>query len=187
MKTNLEVSARHIHLSAEDFCSLFKLESMSVRNYLNSEKGAFASKHSVEIVGSKGRMHNVRVLGPFREKSQLELAKSDAIALDIDAPLELSGSSVGARVRVVGPKGEITKNIAMIAKRHWHLSEGMAKKMRLRTGSKVKIKIAGDRAIIFENIIVRVKPEFKNHVHLDTDEGNAAGINKTAFGEVIFK
>jgi putative phosphotransacetylase len=63
----------------------------------------------------------------------------------------------------------------------------MAKKMRLRTGSKVKIKIAGDRAIIFENIIVRVKPEFKNHVHLDTDEGNAAGINKTAFGEVIFK
>jgi len=187
MKTNLEISARHIHLSTDDFYTLFKLDSMTIRNYLISEKDAFASKHTVEIVGSKGRMHNVRVLGPFREKSQLELAKSDAISLDIDAPLVLSGSGAGAKVRVVGPKGEITKNIAMIAKRHWHLSKFLADKMRLKTGSKVKIRIAGDRALLFENVIVRIKPEFNNHVHLDTDEGNAAGINKAATGEVFFK
>lgn len=187
MKTNLEISARHIHLSAEDFYVLFKLDSMAVRNYLNSEKGAFASKHTVEIVGPKGRMLNIRVLGPFREKSQLELAKTDAIALDIDAPLQLSGSGSGARVRVVGPKGEITKNIAMVAIRHWHLAENAAKKIRVKTGQKVKIKIVGDRALIFDNVIVRVKPEFKNHVHLDTDEGNAAGINKIAYGEVTLR
>lgn len=187
MKTNLEISARHIHLSAEDFYILFKLNSMSVRNYLDSEKGAFASQHTVEIVGPNGRMHDIRVLGPLREKSQLELAKSDAIFLDIDAPLELSGSGVGAKVRIIGPKGEIIRNIAMIAKRHWHLSPNLAKKMRLKTGSKVAIKNGGDRALRFENVIVRVKPEFNNHVHLDTDEGNAAGINKIAFGKVILK
>lgn len=187
MKVNLEVSARHIHLSAEDFYTLFQLESMSVRNYLNSEKGAFASRHIVEIVGPEGRMHNIRVLGPFRKESQLELAKSDAIALDIDAPLELSGSGNGVRVRVIGPKGELSKNIAMIAKRHWHISEDLASKLHLKTGLKVKIKIAGERALIFENVIVRIKPEFKNYVHFDTDEGNAAGINKAAFGEVVLK
>ena len=187
MKVNLEVSARHIHLSAEDFASLFKLENMSVRNYLNSEKGAFASKHTVEIVGPKGRMLNIRVLGPFREISQLELSRTDAIALDLDAPLQLSGSGSGARVRVVGPKGEIIKNIAMVAIRHWHLAENAAKKMRLRNGQKVKIRVAGERALIFDNVIIRVKPEFLNHVHLDTDEGNAAGIIKIAQGEVILK
>lgn len=187
MRTNLEISARHIHLSAEDFYTLFKLESMQVRNYLNSEKSAFASRHMVEIVGPERKMHNVRVLGPFRQKSQLELSRTDAILLDINAPMVLSGSGLGARVRVIGPKGEVTRNIAMVAKRHWHLSEDIAKKLRLKTGMKVKIKVSGDRALIFENVIVRVKSEFKNHVHLDTDEGNAAGIDKAAFGEVILK
>lgn len=187
MKVKVEVSARHIHLSEDDFYQLFKQNSMQVRNYLNSEDGAFASRHTVEIVGPKGSLHNIRVLGPFREKSQLELAKTDAINLDVDAPLELSGSGVGAKVRVIGPKGEMTKNIAMIAKRHWHISDILAKKLKLKTGNKIKLKISGPRTIVFEEIIVRVKPEFKNYFHLDTDEGNAANINKEAFGEVILR
>lgn len=187
MKTKIEISARHIHLSKDDFSKLFNLDQMQVRNYLNSEKGAFASKHTVEIVGPKGRMHNIRVLGPFRDKSQLELAKTDAINLDINAPLELSGSGVGARVRVVGPKGEFIKNIAMIARRHWHISNTLADKLKLSTGKKIKIKIGGERSLIFENVIVRVKPEFNNYLHLDTDEGNAAQINKEAIGEIILK
>lgn len=187
MKTHVEISARHIHLSLEDFYTMFKQNSMQVRNFLNSEKGAFASKHTVEVVGPKGRILNVRVLGPFRKKSQLEISRSDAIMLDIEAPLVLSGSERGAKVRVIGPKGEIIDNIAMTAKRHWHINDAMAKKTHLKTGSKIKLKIDGDRSLIFNDIIVRVRPEFNNYAHLDTDEGNAAGINKSGFGEVILK
>lgn len=187
MRTKIEVSARHIHLTSEDFRKLFGKSDATVRNMLESEKGEFAACETVEIVGPEGRIHNVRVLGPFRSKSQLEIAKSDAILIDIDAPITISGNNEGALVRIIGPKGEISKNIAMIAKRHLHLSPVLSEKWKIRDKSQVKVKINGVRGLILENVVVRVDPRFHNHVHLDTDEGNAAGIDRTSWGEIMLK
>lgn len=185
MKTNIEISARHLHLTKEDYHKLFKKDDLTVRNQLNSDKEMFAAKETVELVGPGGRLLNVRIIGPFRNYSQVEIAKTDARLLDIDAPLILSGSGSGANIRVLGPRGEIIKNIAIIAKRHLHLSLKLSSKYNLRQGSKIKVAIAGERGLIFDNIIVRVSSEFNNHLHFDTDEGNAAGINKQAMGEIL--
>lgn len=187
MKTFVEVSARHIHLTEEDYKKIFLKYKISIRNYLNGDKKTYASDETVEIVGAGGSIHNVRVLGPFRNDSQVEISKTDAFSLDIDAPIELSETGKGARIRVVGPTGEITGNIAIVAKRHLHISPEKADAYKLKQKQIIKIKISGDRGLIFDNVIVRISPDFVNHVHLDTDEGNAAGINKMTTAKIITK
>lgn len=186
MKVSIEVSARHIHLSEEDCRTLFGVNKLEVRNNL-SEKGEFASTRTVEVVGPDDRFKHVRVLGPLRKKSQLELSKTDAVFLGIDAPLTMSGSGKGEKVRIVGEKGEIIADIAMIAKRHLHANPEFAQKYKLKEGGAVKVKINGDRSLILENVIVRISPSFVNNIHIDTDEGNAAGINGIANGELIIR
>lgn len=185
MKTNIEISAHHLHLTDEDFKKLFGKNDLTIRNYLLSSKGEFAANEVVELVGPKDRLHNVRIAGPFRDHSQVELSKTDAINMGIDAPLHISGSREGARIRIIGPKGEFTRDIAMIAKRHLHISNEIAEKLKLKSGHKVKIKITGERGLIFENVIVRVNEKYFNHFHIDTDEGNAAGIERSTSGEII--
>ncbi len=186
MKVNIEVSARHIHLSEEDCRMLFGVNKLEVRNNL-SEKGEFASTRTVEVVGPDDRLKHVRVLGPLRKRSQLEISKTDAVFLGIDAPLTLSGSGKGEKVRVIGEKGEIISDIAMIAKRHFHTNPEFAQKHKLKDGSLAKVKINGDRSLIFDNVVVRISSSFVNNIHIDTDEGNAAGINGVAIGELIIR
>ena len=187
MKTNIETSARHLHLTREDFILLFNKEKLSVRNYLFSAKDEFAANETVEIVGPEGRLLNVRIAGPFRDHSQVEISKTDARNLGIDAPLRLSGDKNGAPIRVIGPKAEFTKNLAMVPKRHLHLSPKLAEKVKLKHSEQVKIKIGGDRGLVFDNVIVRVDQRYKNHFHLDTDEANAAGIDGASQGEILLK
>lgn len=185
MKTFIEVSARHIHLTEEHYKKIFQKDEISVRNYLNGDKETYASPDTVEIVGPGGSIHNVRVLGPFRDNSQVEISKTDAFSLDIDAPLELSETGAGAEIRVIGPAGEFTGSIAIIAKRHLHASPEIASAYHLKQEQIIKVKVSGERGLIFDNVIVRISPEFVNHVHVDTDEGNAAGINKIVKAEII--
>lgn len=185
MKTNVEVSARHTHLTREQFKKIFQKDEISVRNYLNGDKATYASNETVEIVGPGGSIHNVRVLGPFRDASQVEISKTDALSLDIDAPLELSETGEGAPIRVIGPSGELTDNIAIVAKRHLHISPELASAYHLKQKQIIKVRISGERGLFFDNVIVRISPEFVNHVHLDTDEGNAAGISKVTTAEII--
>lgn len=185
MKTTIEVSGRHIHLTTEDFFELFNQRALTVNHYLESDHKQFSAKETVEIVGPKNHFVKVRVVGPFRDYTQFELSKTDAYVLDIDAPLKLSGTGSGATVRVIGKKGEITKNIAIIAKRHLHISTKIADKNRLRQNDIVKVQIAGNRGLIFDNVVVRVDEVFNNHLHLDTDEGNACGIEKRGIGIIV--
>lgn len=185
MKTYIEVSARHIHLTKEHFKTLFQKEEISKRNNLAGDRETYASNETVEIVGPGGSIHNVRALGPFRDNSQVEISKTDALSLDIDAPLELSEMGKGAQIRVVGPAGEFTDNIAIVAKRHLHISPEKAKAYKLKHEQLIKVKISGERGLIFDNVVVRISPNFVNHVHLDTDEGNSAGISKSAYAEIV--
>ncbi len=184
MKVAIEVSARHMHLSKEDLKTLFGTYDMPVRNRL-SQKGEFASDFTVEVVGPKNRLKNVRVLGPTRDKTQLEISRTDSYFIGINAPLANSGEGKGDVVRIIGRKGEITKDVAMVAKRHFHSSPQFAKKYSLKHGEFVSMHVPGLRSVMFDNILIRIDQKFTDIVHLDTDEANAAEIRGICYGQLI--
>ena len=126
----------------------------------------------IEVVGPKSTLQKVRLIIPFREKSQLEISKTDCFALGIEAPLKISGDLPGASVRISGPLGKIEKDIAIVAKRHLHLPPDEANKLGLANNDKVEIKVKGDRGLTFSDVIVRIAENFVPSAHIDTDEAN---------------
>lgn len=185
-KILIEVSARHIHLSKEDFERLFgKNHHLTLIRKL-SQIGEFASNEKVELL-NKDKKLLVRIVGPFRKNSQAELSITDAYNLNLNPlpKLRVSGDISGAtKILVKGPKAQL-KIPVIIAQRHLHCSEKNAKKLKLRNNQLIKIKTAGKRGLIFDNVAVRIKENFKTALHLDTDEANAAGISGKAFGEIV--
>jgi propanediol utilization protein len=186
MKVPIEISARHVHLSKKDFEKLFgkekKLE--SIKNL--SQSGEFASKNKVDII-NKGKRLNARIVGPFRKNSQAEISLTDAYNLILNPlpKVRISGDLKGTtQILIKGSKGQ-TKIPIIIAQRHLHCSEEDAKKLKLKNNQIIKIRISGKRGLIFDNVVVRIKENFKTSVHLDTDEANAAGISGKVFGEII--
>ncbi|MCL5072174.1 MAG: PduL/EutD family phosphate acyltransferase [Actinobacteria bacterium] len=150
-----------------------------------SQDQDFAAKETLKIEGTKNSFSSVRIIGPFRNYSQVEISQSDAVFLGIDAPLKISGDLPGARIKVTGPIGEIEKDIAIVAKRHLHLSPKEAEELTLTNNANVSVKIGGERALIFDMITVRIKENFSKSVHLDTDEANAAGLKSCGEGDLI--
>ncbi|HPD82043.1 MAG TPA: phosphate propanoyltransferase [Candidatus Pacearchaeota archaeon] len=186
MKIPVEISARHVHLSKDDFEKLFgrnkKLESIKKL----SQIGEFASKEKIIITNKKDNLP-LRVVGPLRENSQIEISLTDAYTLKLNPlpKIRLSGNTNDTiNVTVRGPKSQI-KIPAIIAQRHLHCSEKDAKRLNLKNNQIIKIKMSGKRGLIFDNVIVRIKENFKTSVHLDTDEANAAGISEKTFGKII--
>ena len=173
------VSARHVHLSQEHIEVLFG------KNYRLTKKkelmgGQFASNEVVTIVGIKLRaIENVRVLGPARNRSQVEISATDAIRLGIKAPLRISGDIEGsAPVAVVGPKGVIyLKEGTIIAKRHIHMSFQDAELAGVKDGDIVAVKADNERGTIFNHVQIRVDDNYTLEMHIDTDEANAAKIS----------
>lgn len=187
MKIKIEVSARHIHLSEDDFVKLFgHNEKLSVASKLSQEDD-FATDKTVKISTPKNCYENVRVVGskPFRTSTQVEISKTDAIFLGLDAPLKISGDLPGSIVKIIGPNGTIEKDCAIIAKRHLHLPPEKSEELNLRNNDMIKLKVLGERGLEFDQIVVRVKSGYTPVVHLDTDEANACNINKTSEGELI--
>jgi len=184
MKLRIDVSARHAHFTQKDFKLLFGKNELTVKNRL-FEAGEVASRETFELVGPEDKLYNVRVVGPFREESQVEISRSDSIHLGIDAPLKLSGDLPGDKIKIMGPNGSMIKDIAIVPIRHIHLSVKTAKKLRIKNHDVVKIKISGKRALIFDKVVARINEEFHDSIHLDTDEANAAGIEHLAKGELI--
>ena len=181
----VEISARHIHLTQKHFQKLFgKKDPTPLRKLSQSQ---FAAKETVDLVFKDRVIKNVRIVYPFRKKTQVELSLTDAIHLKIKPVFRVSGDLKNTPgIKIVGPKGEINlKEGVIIPLRHLHLSPEEAKKLNLKNKEKVKIRILGKRALIFENVIVRVKKGFNLALHLDTDEGNAAGIPKKGKGILI--
>lgn len=187
MKVPIEVSARHIHLSKRGLQTLFgkgyKLK--KVKNL--SQPGGFAAEETVDIEINSRKIEKVRVLGPARGETQLELSKTDGIILGIALPLKDSGDIKGTPGFIVsGPKNKITvKQGAINTQRHIHCSPEEAKKFGLKDGRLVSVKTFGNLSITFHNVKVRVEKGYKLRLHLDTDEGNAAGIVRKGEGEII--
>ena len=187
MKIPIEISARHIHLSEKDFERLFgKNKSLKEIKKL-SQPGEFASEQKVMLINSDKKIENVRVLGPFRENSQVEIAITDAYALKLNPlpKIRISGDVTNTReILVKGPISSI-KIPCIIAQRHLHISVEEAKKLNLINNQKISVKVKGIRETTFHNIITRVSEDYRLSLHLDTDEGNSAGIMEKTSGEII--
>lgn len=190
MKVPIEISARHIHLCQADLEKLFgKGHELKLIKDL-SQEGEFASRETVTLVGPKRKMENLRVVGPIRSVTQVELSYTDCFYLGIEAPLRISGDVAGsASAKLIGPAGEVDlKEGVIIAKRHLHLNEKESKKLNLKNSDSVRVKVGGERGLIFDNVVVRIKPNFHISVHIDTDEANASGCGKVcSFGELILE
>ncbi len=178
------VSARHVHLTQEHVETLFgKGYQLTKKKELMG--GQFAANECVTIVGLKLRaIENVRVLGPVRKQSQVEISATDAIKLGIKAPVRESGKLTGsAPIAVVGPKGVLyLEEGCIIAKRHIHMSPADAAAAGVHDGDIVSVKADNERGTIFNEVLIRVNESFTLEMHIDTDEANAA---KIATGQTV--
>jgi len=188
MKIPIEVSARHIHLSKRDLEKLFGRGYKLKKLKKLTQPEEFAAKETVDIeIGSK-RISNVRVIGPVRaSKTQLELSKTDGIILGAVLPVRDSGDIKGTSGAVIsGPKNKIIIKEGVInTQRHIHCNPKEAKKLGLRNGALASVKTLGNLSITFHNVKIRVGKNYKLCMHLDTDEGNAAGIMRNGEGKII--
>ncbi|MBQ7446265.1 MAG: phosphate propanoyltransferase [Clostridia bacterium] len=186
-KVPVGVSARHIHLTQEHVEQLFG-EGYQLTKKKDLMGGQFASNELVTIVGVKLRaIENVRVLGPCRSRSQVEISQTDAIKLGIKAPIRLSGKLDGsASIAVVGPKGVIYLDEGcIIAERHIHMTPRDAELAGVKQGDVVSVKFNNERGTIFNNVSIRVDPSFSLEMHIDTDEANASKIRTGDVGMIV--
>jgi putative phosphotransacetylase len=187
-KILVEVSARHVHLSQEDLEKLFGSGYQLTVKKMLSQPGQYAAEERVSIVGPKRELNGVTILGPVRNKTQIELSMTDARSIGIAAPVRESGDIANsAPCRIIGPKGEVEVNEGVIiAKRHIHLTPEDAEKFNLKDKQCVDVKIMTDgRALIFGDVVIRVRNDFSSAMHIDTDEGNAAGMTRDTYGIIL--
>lgn len=187
-KVLVETSARHIHLTKEAVEALYGKGAELVVKKMLSQPGQFAcANEKITLVGPKGNLA-VSVLGPERKFNQVELSYTDARALGLSGvPVRESGDTAGTPgLKLVGPAGEIeiTEGV-IIAKRHIHMTPADAEAFGVADKQIVKVKIESERTLIFDDVVVRVNPNFALAMHIDTDECNAASAFGTVYGEVL--
>lgn len=181
----LEASGRHVHVTKEQAVTLFGHPLTPERPL--SQPGQYLARERVTVVGPKGEFAKVAVLGPERKAGQVEVSLTDARTLGVDAPVRLSGDvkeSPGVLLR--GEQGCVTLQEGVIAaKRHIHLTPEDAKKFRVRDRQNVRLQTYTARPVIFEDVAVRVSPDFASYVHLDYDEANSCGFRKGDLGRIL--
>lgn len=184
----VEVSARHVHLTQEAVDILFgKGAKLEARNQL-TQKGVFAYKQRVDVTGPRGTLHGMTILAPLRKYVQVEVSKTDARALGVDPPVRESGDIKDSPGCILtGPEGSLEVNQGVIvARRHMHLKKSKAEQMGIKDGEVIGIEIDdGERALLFKDVVVRLNENVDTFVHIDTDEGNAAGIKGHTYGSIV--
>ena len=188
-KVKVGISNKHLHLSQEHLEILFgKGAELTVKKELG-QPGQFAAEETVEIIGPKRSLGQVRVLGPVRKETQVELALTDARGIGIKAPVRESGKLEGTPgCKLVGPCGEIELDHGVIAAlRHVHLNPEQAKEAGVEDKEIVMVKVEGERGLVFDNVLVRSGDAHEAELHFDTDEGNAAGLANDVMCEIIKK
>jgi acetate kinase len=188
MRVLIAVSARHAHLSAATLQQLFGSDyELHVRRWL-SQIGQFSAEETVSLVGPRGQLDHVRLMGPPRAHDQVELSRTDEIVLGIQAPLRISGDLTGTPgIRVIGPAGSVTLPDGVItARRHIHMGPADAQSLGVRDRQTVSVRIdSNGRDLTFDDVMVRIAPDFRLERHLDTDEANAAGVTDGDHAELI--
>ncbi len=181
------VSARHIHLCPEHMAVLFgEGYALKVLKRL-SQPTQFAAEETVVVEGPKGRLHKVRVIGPSRGKTQLEISRTDALALGMNPPVRLSGDLAGTPgATLIGPSGTVClQQGVIVAVRHIHFHTSDALKWGIRNLQPLTVRVKGERPLIFEEVIARISGRYALDMHIDTDEANAAGVQTGDIAEII--
>ncbi len=186
-KVEIGLSNKHLHLKAEDIETLFGAGHALTPSKNLKQPGQFACEEKVDIQGPKGTLKGVRVLGPARPETQVELAMTDARVIGIAAPVRESGKLDGTPgCKLIGPAGEVELDHGVIvALRHIHLSPKQAEEAGVKDKDIVSIRTEGERAMVFENVLIRSGEGHDSEIHLDTDEGNAAGLGNNSSAEII--
>lgn len=186
-KAEVGLSNKHLHLKNEDIETLFGKDHALCPTKDLKQPGQFACEEKVDIVGPKGTLKGVRILGPARPETQVELAMTDARAIGITAPVRESGKLAGTPgIKLIGPAGEVELDYgAIVALRHIHLSPAQALEAGVKDKDVVSIQFGGERGVVFNNVLVRSGEGHESEIHLDTDEGNAAGLSNGALGEIL--
>jgi acetate kinase len=182
----VEISAHHIHLTQEDVEVLFGKGHQLTKHADLSQPGQYACKEQLTIVGPKGRVERVRILGPARKYTQVEIAMTEQFKLGIHPPIRESGDIADTPgCTLQSPSGSVQIDRGVIcALRHIHMSPEDALRYGVRDKSFVRVRIEGDRELVFGDVLVRVDPSFKVAMHIDTDEGNAANVKTGAQGYI---
>jgi propanediol utilization protein len=181
----LEASGRHVHLTKEQSLALFG-HSLTPKRPL-SQPGQFLAEERVTVVGPRGEFQNVAVLGPERKEAQVEISLTDGRQLGLEPPVRLSGDvadTPGAVLRGTRGTVEIPRGV-LAAKRHIHLTPEDAKHFGVKDKQNVCLKVYTERPCVFEDVTVRISPEFASYVHLDYDEANACGFRKGDLGRIL--
>ena len=184
----VNVSARHCHLTPQAVEALFgKGHQLTVHKWLYQE-GQFAAKETLTLIGPRSRViSNLRILGPCRNLNQVELSYTDGIALGFDLPLRISGDIKGTLgCMLMGPAGFFEMSEGVIrALRHVHMSPDDAKFYGVKGGDEMKLRVGGPCGVTLDRMLCRVDKSFKQEVHIDTDEGNACGLQANTPCELI--
>lgn len=177
LRVPVGVSARHVHLSPEHQEALFGT-GYKMTPIRELQPGQYAAKECVTVVGPRGVLQNVRILGPARGSTQVEISRTDAYALGLDPPVRQSGKLEGTTGAVlVGPRRAINLEEGVIlAGRHIHIPPEVAARWGLKDRQMVRVRTEGERKIVFDRVLVRVNPSYSPEMHIDTDEANAAGL-----------
>ena len=184
----IETSARHVHLSEEDFKVLFGEEAtLTIKKEL-SQPGQYACEERVTIVGPKKELAGVSILGPFRPRSQVEVSATDARSIGLPISIRESGDIAGTPGCILrGPKGEVELlHGVIVAKRHIHCTPEDAVELNVEDKEVVSVKVnSNGRSLIFGDVVVRVNPNFALAMHIDTDESNAGYVAPGTMGEIV--
>lgn len=183
----VEASGRHIHLSRQDIDALFGTDYQLTKVKDLSQPGQFVCKERITVAGPKGIFQNVVILGPERNASQVEISITDTRDLGIKVPVRESGHIDGTPgVVLINDDRSVRLDKGLIvAKRHIHLTPADAAKNNVTNGQIVKVKVYSSRALVFDDVVVRVSPKFATYMHIDYDEANACGLTKGTRGYII--
>lgn len=183
----MAVSARHCHLSQRDLEILFGTGYQLTEKADLSQPGQFAANETITIAGPRGSLEKVRILGPARNMTQVEVSRTDSIKLGLKPPLRESGNIEGSSpVTLIGPKGSIYKKEGLIiAQAHIHMAPEDAETFGVKNGEYVKVEAEGERPISFGNVLIRISPRYRLEMHIDTDEANAGLITGKTAGRLV--
>lgn len=183
----VEVSARHVHLTQEHVEVLFGKGATLTEKRPLSQPNQFLSEERVTIIGPKGKKERTAVLGPARPETQVELSKSDCVAMGINAPVRQSGDVKGSgSITIEGPCGSISiTEGAIIAASHVHLTPEVAKLMGVHDNQLVSVDVLTDRPITFHKVVIRVSDKFSCRMHIDFDEANSALVSGFTLGKIV--
>ena len=181
----LEASGRHVHVTEEQARTLFG-HSLTPKRPL-SQPGQYLAQERVTVLGPKGKLENVAVLGPARKEAQVEISLTDGRTLGINPPVRPSGSvSDSPGCILVGPMGQVGIRQGIIAaQRHIHMTPADAAHMKVQDKQVVKLQVYTARPLVFEDVLVRVSPDFATFAHLDYDEANACGFRDGDLGRIL--